>query len=213
VLGSALQAARTHAGMSQAALAARLGRSQTAVSRWERSDLDPTPVELLLLCLVLRLNIESLLRATLAPPDLRRRSNRAWPKCIRLGFGYAVRHARRRASQDTREHEMDLGLSSYRMWQIESGSDPTAAELQHLVESGLLDVADAAERALCLAALDFVSPDGDLGSGPGSRRLAAAFDILGQDRVDEDLMYECPLGGTCVSICKGCQCRQRSEPG
>ena len=211
-LGEHLRAARNRCGLSQLEVAGRLGRSQTAISRWERSDLEPTATELLLLCLVIRLDLVDLLRQAQVRHGIRHRSNRAWPMSIRLAIGVAIRRARERSGRAANDVAHAMALSGYRLWQIESGSDLTVEELKAVAGSDFidLDVEDVLHRALALAGLEiFASTRGRA----IPRHLASAFDLVAQDRVRQDFVDECPVGRAGVMIGERREDRQRGQAG
>ncbi len=193
LLGAALEAERIRCRLTQVELGRRLGRSQTAVSRWERSDLELTLLELVVMCLALACDPSTILRASRVPRGMRQRSNRTWPRCIRIAIGAAIRSFRVQAAPSSVDLAKQIGVSAYRLWQIESGSDLAPSEYKGIADARVLDLHSVVARAIGLPALEILSARACGIGDHFSPHLAAAFDLLSKDRVREDLVDERPL--------------------
>ena len=138
-LGTVLRANRVARGWSQADLAARLGSSQSILSRWERGVLDPPLGSLAMLGDLLGLPIGRLVdSATFSP---RRRSPRLRDRGIGRAVGAAVQAARLERNVPPIELSRAARLSPRRLHRTEGGHiEPTLAEVRRLGRALLIDL-------------------------------------------------------------------------
>lgn len=126
-LNSVLAAQRRRLGLSQVELAARLGRPQSVISRWESRDRALTPGDLGDVAAALELDVDDLLSSEV-PRDRRRRSSRARPRGERTRVGRNIAVARLQRAGDPVVVAKSVGISPYRLWRIERGVDMTLFE-------------------------------------------------------------------------------------
>ena len=129
-LGTLLRALRLARDLSQADLAARLGRAQSVVSRWERGVLEPTPLDAVALCAALAVPLEALLVGVPAVRGRRRTSRRDGSRDLALGR--AVREMRAELGLSPVGVARRAGLTPRRLRRIELGQDPSLGELAGL---------------------------------------------------------------------------------
>jgi transcriptional regulator with XRE-family HTH domain len=118
-------------GITQVELAAKIGRPQSMVSRWESRDRAMTPSELLDVARALALSIDELLSG-IVPRDRRRRSSRARCACDSLRLGRSLAVLRRMRGMDPVAVAAVVGISPYRLWRLEAGVDMTLFEFARL---------------------------------------------------------------------------------
>jgi transcriptional regulator with XRE-family HTH domain len=130
-LNDVLAARRRGLRLTQVELAARLGRPQSIVSRWESRDRAMTPAELLDVAAELALSVDELLAGSV-PRDRRRRSSRARCTDDRQRLGRAMAALRRAKGMDPVAVAARVGVSPYRRWRLEAGVDMTLFEFARL---------------------------------------------------------------------------------
>ncbi len=129
-LGQRLRRARLRAGLTQAALGAALGHSQSVIARWEWGALEPRVPDLLRLAAVLGVSADVLLAAPSPVPRARSGRTRDAGDARRLGL--ALRLARLDRGLDPYPAGRRARIAPRRLRQIEQGADPSLAELQRL---------------------------------------------------------------------------------
>ena len=132
-LGPWLAHLRRSRGMTQAVVANAIGRSESVLSRWESAERDMTPADLVVLTQALGVDAAEVLLACSVAPRERARASSHWPVRERRSFGTRVRRARKASGLRPIDIASIAGVNPYRLWKIESGSDPALAELQGLV--------------------------------------------------------------------------------
>jgi transcriptional regulator with XRE-family HTH domain len=131
-LGAALRRAREERCLSQRAVARRLGRPHSIVSRWEAGIREPTLLDLGALGRVLGFSPDDLVAHTTPAPGGRRWSSRAHPRRRREMVGGRLRAARLAEGHTIRALRAATGISGERLLAIESGADPGIRELRAL---------------------------------------------------------------------------------
>lgn len=120
-------AMRRELGLSQAVVGHRVGRSQSVVSRWERGVLEPTIPDLVTLALVLDQPLLTVARLFHGPG--RQRSRRGDPTGTRHSLAACVRGARHLEELDAWNVARRTAITPRRLHRIESGAQPSVAEL------------------------------------------------------------------------------------
>jgi integrase/transcriptional regulator with XRE-family HTH domain len=160
-LGERLAEQRRRRGLSQVLVAARLGRPQSVISRWEAAERAMTLAEFVELARLLELDPDQVLAGTHVLRERRLRSSRARGREERLAVGLAIARTRTRATLDPVVVARGAGLSPYRLWRIEGGVDATLFEVVALA------------RALSVSPSEFIGPQ-NLTIDPASPKSSGA---------------------------------------
>ena len=130
--GSRLRRVRLERGLSQRAVARRLGRPSSLVCRWESGLREPTIVDLALLCGALGILEGQLLDGVARPAIRRRSSSRAHSARLRRAVGGRLRAERVALGIDHRSVYERIAMRGTRLEQIEGGTDASVGELLDL---------------------------------------------------------------------------------
>ena len=128
----------------------RIARDHAIVSRWESGEREPTLLDLAMVARVLRVPLDDLLTDVDVAGPGRRRSSRAHGKGARDAIGRNLRTARLTRRLRLTAVSGGSGIHPRRLLAIESGIDPTLAELTGLLALYGLKPSQMTSRAYSL---------------------------------------------------------------
>jgi transcriptional regulator with XRE-family HTH domain len=145
--GVRLRTVRVFQGLSQRAVARRMGRHHSVISRWEAGLLEPTLIEMEALGRALGFGFEGLLTDCRLQPQGRRWSNRSTSRSVRTSIGLRLARARTASGLPMTDVISRTGIWGIRLSRIEAGADPCLRELVVLSETFGADLRQLLIRA------------------------------------------------------------------